>query len=186
MKQEFETEVRFLDIDEEAIKEKLLALGAEDEGRVFLEEMIFYNSELTWPEERKIVRLRKKGDKVKLAYKDFGQGGAAQAENYETKVGDMQVAAKILEKTGLVMHRKQEKWRHSFTLGDVEIVIDQWPRIPAYIEIEGTSEDDLKRAAGQLGLDWGDAFYDDAKFVLLHYGIDVMEVKNLVFDKELK
>jgi adenylate cyclase class 2 len=42
-------------------------------------------------------------------------------------------------------------------LDDAEIVIDEWPWIDPYIEIEGEDEASVRAAAEQLGLDWSEA-----------------------------
>jgi len=38
-------------------------------------------------------------------------------------------------------------------------MIDTWPWIPTFVEIEAHSEEKLKAAAEKLGLRWGDALY---------------------------
>jgi adenylate cyclase class 2 len=55
----------------------------------------------------------------------------------------------------------QETKREIWHLGDAEVVIDEWPWITPFIEIEAPSEDAVKAAAGQLDLDWKDAAFGD-------------------------
>ena len=42
-----------------------------------------------------------------------------------------------------------------------EIVLDEWPWLKPYIEIEGESEAELRTVAVQLGLDWSGAVFGD-------------------------
>ena len=61
-----EIETRFLDINKKKIVKKLTELKAEDKGEVKLDEIIFYDKDLKWLDEHKLVRLRKNNEKIKL------------------------------------------------------------------------------------------------------------------------
>lgn len=59
-------------------------------------------------------------------------------------------------------HRSiQESRRETWQLGDVEIMLDEWPWLKPYIEIEGPSEEQVRVVATQLGLDWNQAVFGD-------------------------
>ena len=149
-----EIEVRFLEIDKEALVERLLEVGAKDLGEPMLEEIIFYDPEGKWKEQEKRVRLRKSGNTVKLSYKETKEKTIHGTIEIEFEVSDMGMAEKFLEKVGLAAFRHQQKKRHTFELDDVVIDIDTWPRIPAYVELEGPSEGAIRGVAEKLGLDW--------------------------------
>src|SRR5690606_26156180 len=53
----------------------------------------------------------------------------------------------------------QESRRETWRLGEVEVVIDEWPWIPPYIEIEGETEAEVQSAADQLGFEWSTAMF---------------------------
>lgn len=60
MNEHREIEVRFLEIDEAALKARLHELGAEDQGEHLLKEVICYDEALVWRDEQKFVRLRER------------------------------------------------------------------------------------------------------------------------------
>ena len=65
-----EIEVRFLEIDKEALIKKLEHLGAIDLGKDFLREVIFYDKAGKWQyEEKKFVRIRSTREGIFLAFK---------------------------------------------------------------------------------------------------------------------
>lgn len=181
---EKEIEVRFLEIDKEALLSKLSALGAEDLGEVMLEEVIFYDPEGKWKSEEKRVRLRKSGDKIKLSYKETKDKTIDGTTELEFEVDDMVKAEQFLEKVGLTAFRRQQKKRHTLKLDEVVLDIDTWPRIPTYVELEGPSETAIKSVASKLGLDWANMVTELPSHVIENvYGIPVRSMKWFTFDK---
>ena len=104
-----EFEARFLNINKEEIIKKLIEIGAEDKGEYMLEEVIFYDSELEWLKEGKLIRLRKKKGETKLTYKNHKSMSIGGAEEHETSIGDINDACHILSAIGLNQYRHQEK-----------------------------------------------------------------------------
>lgn len=179
-----ETEVRFLEVDKPALVAKLVALGAEDHGEVMLEEIIVYDKDLKWQNEKRFVRLRKSGDTTKLTYKQHMPDAKDGALEVEFEVEDIDKSSLFLEKIGLVPFRRQQKKRHTLHMGDITVDIDTWPRLPTYAEFEGPSMDALKEIAGKLGLDWGKVVYEDAKYVIeKFYNIPVGSLRWFTFDR---
>lgn len=179
-----EIEVRFLEINKEKLVKKLHEIGAVDKGEKMLEEIIIYDSKLEFPEKGHFVRLRKIGDKTKLTYKENRKQTINSAIEIELEVEDMEKAALIFEKVGLILFRRQQKKRHTFLIKDVVIDIDTWPRIPSYVELEGPSEDKLKEAAKLLGFDWNNAVFYDAKSIIeKNYNIPVGKMRWFTFDR---
>ena len=96
----------------------------------------------------------------------------------------LEKAELLFEKVGLKPFRHQQKKRHTFRLDGVTFDIDTWPRIPAYIELEGESEQALKDAAHQAGLDWKDADFHNASWIIENkYNIPVRQLKWFTFDR---
>lgn len=167
MKQE--VEARFLEIDKDQLTNKLIKLGAKDNGEQLLTETIFSDAEKTWTNAGKRVRLRSNGSKSELAYKQTDKQGIDGAMEIEFDISSPEKAKLFLEHIGLRALRDQEKRRHTFTLDDVTIDIDTWPKIPPYVEIEGKSESEIKAVAEKLGFNWSDAVFDDAREVIQNY-----------------
>lgn len=179
-----EIEVRFLEIDPSDISQRLRSLGAIDHGEDLLEEVIFYDRDLSWRDSGKFVRLRKNKNGVFLTYKHHMSETAEGTEEIEFTVGDINKAEVFLERLGLVAYRHQQKKRHSFQLGEVVADIDTWPKIPTYIELEGPTEESLKQAAAKLNLDWQNVVLENARLVIENrYNIPVGNMKWFTFDK---
>ncbi len=179
-----EIECRFLEIDKDALIKKLHALGATDRGEAVLRETIIYDPELKWRDEQRFLRLRTIGDKTVLTYKEHREHTVDGTYEIEFGVDDHAKAELLLEKIGMQPFRHQEKKRHSFELDGVTFDIDTWPRIPAYVELEGTSEEMLKAAAKAVGYDWADADFHNARWVIENkYHIPVGTLRWFMFDR---
>lgn len=178
-----EIETRFLEINKDEFIKKLALLGATDNGEEKLEEIIFYDKDLSWKGKGKFVRLRKTKGKVKLTYKNNTHQTVDSAQEIELEVSDLEKCAELFNNIGLKAIRQIEKYRHTFNLGDVTIDIDTWPKIPTYIEVEGPSVESLKNICSQLGIDWEKRFDGDAREVFKHYGYDIDEISVITFDE---
>lgn len=181
-----EIEIRFLNVDTDALREKLAALNAQDKGEVVLSEIIFYGKDLKWRDGRqKFVRLRKRRDKVTLTYKWHREASVDGTTEIEFEVSDMGKAEAFLEAIGISAFRHQEKRRHTFLLGEVSIDIDTWPGLPAIVEFEGRSENRLKAAVSAAGLSWKDGIFDDQRRIIeKQYHVPVGEMRWFTFDRQ--
>ncbi len=179
-----EIECRFLEINKAELTQKLLALGAEDEGEKMVEETVIYDKELKWVDEHRFVRLRKIGDKTTLTYKDQKIQTVDGTYEIEFDIADYKKAEVLFEKIGLFPFRHQEKLRHTFHLQGVTVDIDTWSLIPAYVELEGESEEALKKVAALLDLNWEQADFHNARWVIENvYHIPVSTYRWYTFDK---
>lgn len=180
-----EIEVRFLEVNEEELKNKLRELGAEDFGPDALDEIVFYDQELKWRDvERQYVRIRRTNKGIRLTFKNQKVSGVDGTEEVEFEVGSFELARTFLKKIGLVDFRYQQKKRHSFKLGEVMVEFDTWPKIPTFVELEGPSEQHLKETALLLGLEWHAANTTNARDVIEKiYNIPVGTFRYFTFDR---
>ncbi len=179
-----EIECRFLEVDIEKLKGKLADLGAHDEGENLIEETVIYDKDLKWRDDQRFVRIRKVGDKTRLTYKDQKVQTVDGTFEIEFEIEDYQKAELLFEKIGLWPYRHQQKKRHAFKLNGVSIDIDSWPMIPPYVELEGESEEDLKKVAKLLGLEWEKADFHNARWVIENvYNIPVSTFRYYKFDR---
>ncbi len=179
-----EIEVRFLEIDKEKIISRLKEIGAKDLGNNLMNEIIFDNKNFDFRENKKLLRLRKNGEKIFLSYKHYHDHTAEGTEEVEIEVSDFENTKKIIEQTGLMAFRIQEKWRHTFVLDDIVFDIDTWPKIPTLLEIESLSEEHLKKGAEMLNLSWEKAvFMNQRKVIEEVYNIPVSRLRYFTFDK---
>ncbi|HSW81337.1 MAG TPA: class IV adenylate cyclase [Candidatus Saccharimonas sp.] len=155
-----EIEVKFLSIDHQAMRKKLQAAG----GTCQVPMRLMRRTILDFPDLRLektndgYVRVRDEGDRATLTYKQFGvELSINSAKEIETTVGDYATTIELLKAIGLEVKSEQETKRETWHLDDCEVVLDEWPWLKPYIEIEGESETALKAAAKKLGLNWADA-----------------------------
>ena len=72
--------------------------------------------------------------------------------------------------------------RIKYLLDDVNIDIDSWPLIPTYAEIEGKSEEEVKKIIAKLEIDSSKITTMDVTSIYMEiYGIDILKIKNLEF-----
>ena len=159
-----EVEVKFFVADLTAVKSNLLSLGATlKKARVFEKNVRFDTRNERLRSELKLLRLRQDTDTstalsagVKLTFKGPSPADltseAKVREELEIEVSDFDIAAAICERLGFAPVQVYEKYRETLQLGDVEVVLDEMP-FGDFIELEG-SEEAIKTAASQLGLDW--------------------------------
>lgn len=179
-----EIEVRFLEVNKDELVKKLLSLGAIDKGETMLEEVIVYDKDLKWQAEKRFVRICKNGDKTTLVYKEHMPQAVDGAKEVEFGIEDIEKAVLFLEKIGLVPFRRQQKKRHTLTLGEITIDIDTWPQIPTYAEFEGPSMKSLQEIAKKLELDWSKVVYEDARYVIEKiYNVPVGSMRWFTFSK---
>ena len=176
MKTEFE--VKVLDIDVEKIKGKLEAVGAESKGVKNYRRNVYDVND----DKRNWVRLRCDGNRVTITYKEIESFEIDGTKEASVEVNDFDAAHELLMKTGLLHKAYQENRRTSFRLGNVKIEIDEWPLIPAYLEIEGESAEEVYQVMEKLGISKEDATSIDNLSVYKKYGIELHEHKELRFD----
>jgi adenylate cyclase class 2 len=178
-----EIETRFLDINKDELVRKLVSLGAVDKGEEKLEEIIFHATDLSWVGKRKFVRLRKTKGKIILTYKENAAQTVDSAQEIEFEVSDLGKCLEFFGKIGLVPIRRLEKYRHTFRFSDTTIDIDTWPKIPAYVEVEGSSVGAIKKACAAMDMDWEKRFDGDAREVFRHYGYDLDNITVITFSE---
>lgn len=169
-----EIEAKFADIDIEEIRAALKAAGAilEQPMRLMRRALI---EEPHHAKEHAFIRIRDEGDKVTLAFKrrkDPYNPGIDGVKEIEVEVSNFDDTLTIFSEAGWHYITFQESRRETWKLGDAEVVIDEWPWLEPYIEVEGASEEIIRTAAEKLRLKW-----EDAQFV----NIDVLYNKKYEF-----
>lgn len=152
---EQEIEVKFPVRDLDAIARRLEGLGAELAApRVFELNLRFDTPERTLTSERRALRLRQDTRAV-LTYKGPAEyeGGVSSRQEIEFSVSDFSAARKFLEALGYEVSVLYEKYRATYLLNDLTIVLDELP-FGKFVEIEGPGASSIAEAASTLGLDW--------------------------------
>lgn len=155
-----EIEVKFVNVNHDDIRAKLKEIGAELEKPMRLMRRVTIDSDFM-KTKNAFLRVRDEGDKVTATYKQFDALSVDGAKEIEITVGDFQATIDLLGAAGLPYKSFQESKRETWRLSTVEIVLDLWPWLNPYIEIEADSEATLKDVAAKLSLNWSDAVFGD-------------------------
>ncbi|MBC7512736.1 CYTH domain-containing protein [Candidatus Saccharibacteria bacterium] len=186
-----EIEVKFVNVDIDDVRQRLKAAGATLEHPLRLMRRVIIEQ----PEHRaehSFIRVRDEGDRTTLTFKrrktmDIAKD-AHNTQELEVVVSDFDDTVEIFKEAGWPPISYQESKRETWQLDGTEIVIDVWPWISPYIEIEAETEEAVKVAARALGFSWEAAFYGRIEHVYrLEYDIDPsfqgpIDLKELTFD----
>lgn len=153
-----EVEIKFYVPDLTVLRERLLAHGAElVKPRVFERNIRYDNAWDGLRRKGSLLRLRQ-DTTAKLTYKGIPQGidvSKSQVrvrEEIEIEVSDFDSADLLIQRIGYEPRQIYEKYRETFHLDSIEIVLDEMP-YGDFVELEGT-EEAITQWAHQLHLDW--------------------------------
>ena len=125
--------------------------------RRFQEDCLLDSAEETLRRQRSVLRVRNEGHRSILTFKGPVQPGLMKVrEELETVVNDGNLMLQVLERLGLHIWFRYQKYREEYDLnlgeagdGSLHVALDETP-IGAYAELEGRQED-IRRAADALG-----------------------------------
>lgn len=154
MSQEIETKV--LDIDGKTIKELLVSLGAVETQNTRLVVDWYRLKGIKEGEDPWFLRIRSNTEgKHEVTWKAKSDilGVARKHKEINFFISEPDKLSDLFEELDLERYAHQEKDRLSFSLGNWLFDIDQYPGMPAYLEIEGSSEESIKEAIAILKLE---------------------------------
>ncbi len=159
-----EIEAKFLNQQHGVIRERLRDIGSVCTApmRLMRRAIIDYpDRRLQTGTPNSYIRVRDEGDKVTLTYKQFTSLSVGGAQEIEIIVDSFENTTKIFTSIGLEVVSFQESKRETWKFEDCEIVLDEWPWLNPYIEIESDSEEKLIVLTDKLRLNWDDAVFGD-------------------------
>jgi adenylate cyclase class 2 len=176
-----ELEVKFYLSRPKVLEEKLSAQGAHlKDPRVYEINLRFDTPDLALLNTGRLLRLRN-DSRARVTYKGLGsiEGGARLRKELEFTVSNFDTARETFEALGYEVYMMYEKYRTTFTLSNLEVVLDELP-YGNFIEIEGPDSESIQQAARQIGLDW-DARILESYTVLfetvrMHLGFDFRDL----------
>ena len=153
---QLEVEVKFLVADLSAFRARLVAAGGTlKKERVFERNVRFDTPNNGLLKKGELLRLRQDAA-VRVTFKgevpEDLHSEVKVREELEISVNDFDTTALIFERLGFAPVQVYEKYRETFTLGDLEIVLDEMP-YGNFVELEG-EESAIKTAAADLRLTW--------------------------------
>lgn len=161
-----EIEAQFLDINKDEIREKLKGVGAKCvKSEVLMRRVVFD----TGPHS--FARVRDEGGgKIVMTYKNVADDNSILGtKEVNVEIDDYEAGIMFLKGCGLELKAEQESYREIWECGGVEICIDTWPWIPAFIEIEGPNEKLVWDTAEKLGFDKSQAKFGSVDTTYQHY-----------------
>lgn len=175
-----EYECTYLGINKEEFIKKIESLGAKKVDEFFQKRYAYdFNPKIN----NKWIRLRTNGKKTTLTIKEiFDKNRIGGNHELEIEVSDFLKTNEILLELGYKYRNYQENKRIVYKLDNIEFDIDSWPLIPTYVEIEGTSEDDVKNIIEKLNLDKTKITnYDVTSIYNEIYNINILDINVLKF-----
>ena len=150
-----ELEVKFYLPGLPALEERLAA-----EGAVLVQSRIHeVNLRFDTPLEElsrtfRVLRLRQ-DTQARVTYKGPGEerDGVRLRQELEFSVSDFATAQAVFEALGYRVVLMYEKYRTTYALGEVLVVLDEMP-YGNFVEIEGPDGGSIRKAAEKVGLDW--------------------------------
>lgn len=183
-----EIEAKFVDVDIEDVRKRLEDAGAQleqpmrDMRRALIEEDHHAADNM-------FIRIRDEGDKTTLTLKkktkSLEESTIDSTYEIETTVGDFDTTVELFKVAGWHYTTYQESRRETWQLGEVEVVIDEWPWINPYIEIEGESEAAVRSAAVTLGFIWESSMFGSVD-IIYNRDFPNMSVRGVIDIKEVR
>jgi len=150
-----EIETKVLDIDEGEVIKKLLALGAKEIADTRLIVTWYRFKAMREGENPWFLRIRSNSEgahEVTWKAKSDILGTARKHKEINFAIGEPEKLADLFEELGLEAYAHQEKDRKSFAYKEWRFDIDDYPKMPPFIEIEGKSEEHVREAMDLLGV----------------------------------
>ena len=153
-----EIEAKFLNVNHDQIRKKLSSLGAVLEQPMrTMRRVVIHTPDMT--KKNAFVRVRDEGYRTTMTYKQFDHDSVDGAKEYEIQVDNFDTAVSLLGASGLKYDTYQETKRENWRLDNTEIMLDEWPWLNPYIEIESRDESMVKDIALKLGFSWKEAIF---------------------------
>ncbi len=185
MKTEFE--VVFTNIDRNKIINKIKSLWwVQTKENTLMKRVIFED-----PTDKKnsYLRIRDEWDKITCTYKKQTPWklDINSIKELETEVKDFDIIVSIFENLKLKKKSYQETYREIWKINDeVEIMIDLWPWLKPYIEIEAKNEELVKKYSNILWFDYKDwLFWTVCEVYKKELGLNceyINSLKEITFD----
>jgi len=74
-------------------------------------------------------------------------------DEFEIEIDDFESGRKILEALGYAVTTLYEKYRETYQIDFIQVMLDELP-FGCFVEIEGPSIESIRQMSGQLGLPW--------------------------------
>jgi adenylate cyclase class 2 len=152
-----EIETKILEVDVEAVKQKIKSLGAEEIQNTRLSVDWYGPKGLTHKgDDPWFLRIRTDQEgRSEITWKSKREhlGVSSTKKEINLQISNPKMHEELFSEIGLELYGHQEKDRVSWKYQDWKFDLDQYPNMPAYLEIEGKSEENIQEAITLLGLE---------------------------------
>ncbi|MEO5691004.1 MAG: hypothetical protein ABIQ64_02355 [Candidatus Saccharimonadales bacterium] len=173
-------EVKFININPEDIKQKLVKSGAKLVTSSRLMKRIVFGSEANPLLKCTYARIRDEGSQTTLSAKFSSMDGKISSQKEICiEIDSFDHARDLLDSFGLIVTNYQESYRETWKTSNGTLVeIEEWPNLPIYIEIESDTILKLQNVAQDLALEWSNHLVTttDQLYSKL-YGVDGKELQ---------
>jgi adenylate cyclase class 2 len=182
---ETEYEAKFLNVNKDEVRAHFVKSGVSLVRPEFLQRRWVIDLPPQMQAKGTWLRVRDEGDKITMSWKARTGDKIDDQKELTLIVDDFDKAVEFLGILGCPPESYQETQRELWIMDDVEITIDTWPFLENFIEIEGKSEESVKRAAEKLGFDWSKAWFDSVTAIYRRKfgpGVHIRKLPRLTFD----
>lgn len=186
---ETEYEATFTNIEKKDIQKRLKSAGAILLKKEFLQKRTTFSPPQHLDMDKSWLRVRDEGDRITMSYKVMEGTNISDQKEICIQVDDYDKAVKLCEAIAGQKKAYLETRRELWSIDEAEISIDEWPFLEPFVEVEGDSEQEVKRISEKLGFSWSEAkFCAIGTLYKEKYGISLDEINNntprIVFDME--
>lgn len=156
---EIEYEATFTNVNKDDIRNRLIKSGATLIKPDFLQKRVVFELPGGHEIPGAWLRVRDEQDQITMSLKIVDGNEIHNQKEICLKINDFNSGINFLEQIGAKQKAFQESRRELWNLNGVEITIDEWPYLEPYVEIEGKSEEDVKRISNILEFDYTKAVF---------------------------
>ncbi len=155
-----EYEVVFTNINREKIINDIINVGGKCTKENTLMKRIVYENPLN--PVKSYLRVRDEWDKITCTYKEETDWvlDIHSIKELETEIKDFDIMVAIFKQVWLKQKSYQETYREVWEINhEIEIMIDIWPWLKPYIEIEWENEKIVRKYSELLWFDYNEAIF---------------------------
>jgi len=151
-----EFEISFIKIDKNDLRKKIKSLWwTIIQNNYLMKRIVFHNPIL----KKSYLRVRDEGNRITCTYKEISDWNLdiSSVKELETIVGDFDATVSIFKKLWLKQKAYQESYRETWTINnEVFFMIDEWPWLKPFLEIEWISENIVKEYTKKLWFEYNE------------------------------
>ncbi len=185
MEKNQEIEVKFYLQDLARFEKNLQGLGAElIQPRTHELNLRFDTPDMALTRTFQVLRLRQ-DEHSRFTYKrreSGGNGSVSSRKEIEFEVSDFENARLFLEALGYQVYVSYEKYRRTYRLAGLEIMLDETP-LGDFIEIEGPDAPSIETLVAALHLNWQARSLEGYIMLLDKVKAIHSKIKNMAFDE---